>query len=105
MTSARVLHRRRKLLGESLAELNAPLVERVDAPDNALREHTVLVERDELTQSCRIELLEQHDGAGTAPRVHLMRDERLESCRRHFLALEIRPHGFCGLPAHEGLRL
>src|SRR5438876_9844332 len=105
MASARVLYRRRKLLGEPLAELNAPLIERIDAPDDALREHAVLVERDELTQGCRVELLEQHDGARTAPRVDLVRDERLEPRRRHFLALEIRPHGLCGLPRHEGLRL
>src|SRR5215471_1159993 len=32
---------------ERLAEFDAPLVERVDAPDGFLREHTVLVERDE----------------------------------------------------------
>src|SRR5438270_4812242 len=105
MASARILHRRRKLLGEPLAELDAPLVERVDAPDDALREHAVLIKRDELTQGCRIELLEQHDGARTAPRVDLVRDERLEPRRRHFLALEIRAHGLRGLPGHEGLRL
>ena len=34
-------------LGERLAELDAPLVEGVDAPDDALREDGVLVERDE----------------------------------------------------------
>src|SRR5437879_6688341 len=103
MPASRVLHRRRKLLGESLAELDAPLIEGIDAPDDALREDDVLVERDELTQGCRIELLEQHDGARTTPGVDLVRDERLDSCRRHLLALELRPHGFPGLPGQESL--
>src|SRR6218665_2934905 len=35
---------------ELLAELHAPLVEGVDAPDRALRERDVLVERDQLTE-------------------------------------------------------
>src|SRR5262245_44115319 len=34
-------------LRQRLAELDTPLVERVDAPDGALREDRVLVERDE----------------------------------------------------------
>src|SRR5262249_37180633 len=34
-------------LRQHLPELDAPLVERVDAPDDALCEHAVLVERDE----------------------------------------------------------
>src|SRR5438876_9588813 len=105
MASARVLYRRRKLLGEPLAELNAPLIERIDAPDDALREHAVLVERDELTQGRGIELLEQHDGARTAPRVDLVRDQGLEPRRRHLLAVELRPHSLRGLAGHEGFRL
>ena len=37
-------------LGQHLAQLDAPLVERVDVPDHALREHDVLVERDQLAE-------------------------------------------------------
>src|SRR5256885_12613349 len=44
------------------------------------------------TQGGGIQLLEQHDGAGTAPRVDLVRDERLELCRRHLLALRSEEH-------------
>ena len=40
-------------LGQHLAELDAPLVERVDVPDRALREDAVLVERDELAERAR----------------------------------------------------
>src|SRR6267142_2579956 len=44
-------------LRELLPELDAPLVERVDVPDYALREHAVLVERDERPERLRRELL------------------------------------------------
>src|SRR5256885_7401466 len=47
MPSVRILYRRRELLAQFLAELHAPLVEGVDAPHDALREHAVLIERDE----------------------------------------------------------
>src|SRR3984893_14309783 len=92
MRPGRILHGGRELLGELLTELHAPLVERVDAPYDALREHAVLVERDEPAERGRIELLEQHDGARTAPRVDFVRDERLDLRRRQLLALKIRPH-------------
>ena len=42
--------------GELLAELDAPLVEAVDAPDHALDEHPVLVERDDPAEGARVEL-------------------------------------------------
>ena len=37
-------------LGERLAQLHAPLVERIDLPDRALGEDAVLVERDQLAE-------------------------------------------------------
>src|SRR5262245_36342541 len=46
-------------LRQGLAELHAPLVERVDAPDGALREDRVLVEGDELAEGLRRELLDE----------------------------------------------
>src|SRR5262245_52118898 len=42
-----------------LAELDAPLVERVDPPDHALHEDAVFVESDELAECRRIELLRE----------------------------------------------
>src|SRR6516162_10209788 len=39
-------------LRQDLAELDAPLIERIDVPDRALGEHAVLIERDQLAQ-CR----------------------------------------------------
>src|SRR3984885_1302234 len=38
-------------LGQHLPELNAPLVERIDIPDGALRKHAVLIERDKLAKN------------------------------------------------------
>jgi len=56
-----MIARRRELgddrSGQLLAELDAPLVERVDVPDDALDEDLVLVERDEPSERARIQLL------------------------------------------------
>src|SRR5580765_121364 len=66
----------RDLLGQHLAELDAPLVEGVDGPHRALGEHAVLVERDEGTECERGELVEQ-ECVGRAVAVEdLVRDER-----------------------------
>src|SRR5438552_18926884 len=43
-------------LSQHFAQFNAPLVERVDIPDNALGEDVVLVESDELAERFRREL-------------------------------------------------
>ena len=40
-------------LGKNFAQLHAPLVERIDIPDDALREHAVFVERDQFAQRLR----------------------------------------------------
>src|SRR5688572_238092 len=39
-------------LHQHLAQLDSPLIERVEIPDDALREHAVFVERDELSECC-----------------------------------------------------
>ena len=41
---------RNNTLGQDLAQLHTPLIERVDVPDGALREDAVLVKRDEITK-------------------------------------------------------
>src|SRR5580658_11219083 len=61
-------------LGEHLPQLHAPLVKRVDAPDRALREDAMLVERDQLAERGGCEPLEQ-DRVG--------RPIALESAMRH----------------------
>src|SRR5262249_8256572 len=50
---------RRDTRGQRLAKLDTPLIERVDAPDRALHEDLVLVERDERAQRHRRQLLGQ----------------------------------------------
>ncbi len=55
--SACALEFRDDALGQHLAQLDAPLVERVDVPDDALGEDAVLVERDELAERFRREPL------------------------------------------------
>src|SRR6202789_4378167 len=47
-------------LGQHLAELDAPLVERVDLPDRPLCEHAVLVKRDQLAERRRGQPVEQN---------------------------------------------
>jgi len=42
-------------LGQRLAQLHAPLVERIDVPDHALHEYAVLVQRDQCAQRVRRE--------------------------------------------------
>jgi len=41
---------RNDALGERFAELDAPLIERVDPPDRALSEDDVLIKRDKLAE-------------------------------------------------------
>ena len=47
------------VLREDLAELDAHLVKRVDAPHDTLREDLVLVQHDERAECLRIELREE----------------------------------------------
>src|SRR6266850_4570064 len=56
---------RNDALRQDLAQLNAPLIERIDVPDDTLRENRVLVESNELAQRLRCEPL-SHDGVGRA---------------------------------------
>src|SRR5580698_9413352 len=45
-----LLHQRDEALGQCLAEFHTPLIERVVAPDHALHEHLVLVQRNDPTE-------------------------------------------------------
>src|SRR5436305_948541 len=63
------------LLRQHLAQFDAPLVEGVDRPDRALREDTVLVQRDERAQRVGRQAFEQHRVGRTVALEHAMRDE------------------------------
>ena len=46
----------RQAQGEFLAELDAPLIKRVNIPNSAFREHLMLVKGDEASERARIEI-------------------------------------------------
>src|SRR6267143_5064493 len=62
-------------LGQHLAQLDSPLIERVDVPDDALGEHAVLVERDQLSERSRRQLLGEDRVRGTIALEDPMRDQ------------------------------
>ena len=84
-------------LRERLPELDAPLVEGVDAPDRALREDAVLVERDERAERERRELLGEEDVRRAVPLEDPVRDDGV----RRALGAHLR----LGLPERERLGL
>ena len=54
-------------LRQDLAQLDAPLVERIDVPDCALREYRMFVERDKLAQGFRCQPFGQDRIGGMVP--------------------------------------
>src|SRR2546426_12397738 len=62
-------------LGQYLAQLDSPLIERVDVPDDALGEHAVLVERDELSERLGRQPLGEDRVRGTGALEHSMGNE------------------------------
>src|SRR5674536_257901 len=77
--------RGRDLERELLADLDAPLVERVDAPDDALRECDVLVQRDQLPHHARGER-RRHDRRGRPVALeHPRADDRLSGALGPYL--------------------
>jgi 4-hydroxythreonine-4-phosphate dehydrogenase len=80
---------RRDVLGQHLAQLHAPLVEAVDAPQGAGAEHAVLVQRDSAPRLAGSSAVQQQHGAGpvarevlVAARVALAQHQRLR-LRQH----------------------
>ena len=59
------LELRDDFLGENLAELDTPLVKRVDVPDRALCKHAVFVKCDQCPENRWCELFGQQDVGGT----------------------------------------
>src|SRR5262245_19976509 len=66
-------------LGQLLAQLDDPLVERVDVPDGALREDAVLVQRDELAERRRRKTIDQDRVGGPVAVEHPVRHEPIRS--------------------------
>ena len=63
-------------LGEHLAQFDAPLVERIDVPNYALRENAVLIERDEFAEDFRRQPVGQDDIGRTVALKNPMRHKR-----------------------------
>ena len=85
------------VLSKGLAQLDTPLVERVDVPDSTLGEGDVLVVGDQSTQGGRGELLCQNRGGGTVAQESLVSNKLLGSA----LGLDLGR----GLSNHQSLRL
>lgn len=62
------------------------LTERVDTPDNTLREDLVLIQRNQRTQRCRVQNREQNTVARPVSREHLALHQRLARVRAQLLA-------------------
>src|SRR6185312_15891908 len=58
------LQTRLDIAGQHLAQFHAPLIEAVDAPDRAAREHSVLLQRQQRAQARWRQLVQQQEGAG-----------------------------------------
>ena len=65
------------LARDPLAELNAELVEGVDAPQQALHEHLVLIERDQGAEGRRVEPVEDEQRQRPSALLHLLRRDAL----------------------------
>src|SRR5437899_6072995 len=64
-------------LRELLAELHAPLVEGIDVPNGPLREHAVLVERDQRAERLRRQPVSEDRRRRTVPLARSVRHEPL----------------------------
>ncbi len=62
-------------LGQDLAEFHALLIERVDVPDGSLGEHTVLIQRNQLSQRSRRQTIHQNGVGRSIAFEHSVRDE------------------------------
>ena len=82
---------------EDLAQLNAPLVERVDVPDDTLGEGDVLIVRNQCAQSPRGDLVGQNRGGRAVAQEDLVGLELIGGTLSY--------HLIASLADHEGLRL
>ena len=69
-------------LGQSLAEFDAPLIEGVDVPHDALGEHVVFIERDQLPQRRRRQSIHQDGVGGTIAFENSVRNKPLRRALR-----------------------
>ena len=87
-------------LGQLLAEFDSPLVERVDIPNNALRENLVFVECDQDAESFRRQLVEKNRVGRAISSKDLMRDQRFQRLPLQPVSLEFLAYFVSGLAFH-----
>ena len=87
-------------LGQHLAELDPPLIERVDVPDGALGKHAVLVERDELSERLRCEPLGEDRVRRPIALEHSMGNEAIRRALRLDLLARLTEGQRLGLREH-----
>lgn len=92
-------------LGQRLAQLNAPLVERVDVPDDTLGEDLVLVHGDQRTQRERGHLLDEDRVGRAVSGEDLVRQELLQLVTGHTGLFQLGTGLRLGLAHHQRLRL
>ena len=104
-TGAAPASSRQDRLGQLLAQLDPPLVERVDVPEHTLSEDFVLIERDQPAERGRIEPAVEDRVARPVAREHLVRQQRLERRAGQPLALELGARLVGGLAERQRLGL
>lgn len=88
-------------LSQSFAQLNSPLIERVDVPDDSLCEDLVLVGGDEGAESEWRQLLDHERVSRAVSGEDLMRNEILQLVAFHAGLLQLRAHLLFGLTESE----
>ena len=97
--------RARQRRSERLAELHAPLVERVDAAEHALDERAVFVKGEQLTETARVELRQEQGRRRPIAGTDAVRRLRVDDFRRQAFGRELGTHHRQRFSDHQGLRL
>lgn len=92
-------------LCQSFAQLNAPLIERIDVPNDALRENLVLVGGDKGTESKRCQLLDDNRVGWTISGEDLVRNEILQFVSFHAGLFQLGANFLLGLAKSESFCL
>ena len=90
---------------ERLAELDAELVERVDAEEHRFDERAMLVERDQLAETMRVHLRHQDRRRRAIAGAHARRDGGVERGAGQSLGEEFRAQRVLAASFHQRLRL
>src|SRR6185369_12619696 len=93
---------RNNALRQDFAEFNAPLIERIDVPEDTLSEYRVLVERDQLAECFGVELSSQDCVRGTIAFKDAVRHKPIRRSLRFYLLGSLTKCQGLGLGEHIG---